>query len=97
MNGEYLFDRSKLEREILSTQSELLQFYHENSGVNERKLAIQFIGYTSETGREPRTDTSTEEEIYKIPDDVIYAEPRTLQSGTRIKNIGEFIESLDVY
>lgn len=99
LNGEYLFDRFNLERVMLSTvtQSELLQFYREHSGEHKRKLAIQFIGYTSMAGREPRTDTSTEAKIHKIPDDVIYAEPRTLQSGTMIKNIGEFIESLDVY
>lgn len=46
VNGKYLFDRHQKENEILATinRLELLKFYRENSGLNERKLSVQFIG-----------------------------------------------------
>lgn len=100
LSGEHLFDRLDLERGMLSTltQSELLQCYHEHSGPNERKLSIQFSGYTKATGLIERDIGAEDEiEINKFPSNPIYGEPRMLRSGTIIKDIGEFIASLDIY
>lgn len=46
LDGEYLFDRYLRENEILAaiSRSELLAFYRDSSGSNERKLSVQFIG-----------------------------------------------------
>lgn len=95
-NGEYLFDHHKQMLEIISSinQSEVTQFFREHRNAEERVISIKVIGYTKETGL---IDTAESCDPPELPEDVIYAAPRKLESGHQINSIDEFKKSLAVY
>lgn len=97
VNGEYRFDRHQKENEILRTisQSELLEFHCEHSGANERKLSIQCIGYTKETGLIEWGQI--DEEKQNFPESIVHVDSETMDSGTVIRDITEFKKNLEVY
>lgn len=98
VSGEYLFDRHVQVAKILSniTQSELLQFYRDTIAANERKLTIQYIGYSKKTGL-IELKTECDQEIDDIPEEIFYAKTKIPNSVNVIENIDEFKKSLEVY
>lgn len=95
LNGDYLFDRHFQEMEILSTisQSELLQFYRDHSGPNERKLLVQCIGHGGSTEVEANSTSENDE----LSANVIHTGHRAPESGIVTINTEEFKNSLEIY
>lgn len=95
LNGDYLFDRHFQEVKILSTisQSELLQFYQDHSGPNERKLLVQCIGHGGSTEVEANLTSGNDD----LSDDVIHSGLKAPESGIVTVNTEVFKKSLEIY
>lgn len=100
--GEYAFDRQHKEVEALVTIShaDLLQFYRDNYGANERKFSTQVIGSdTAANGKNDIDDNDVEENEEEILsfDDIVCVDFKKPNSGVLIKDIVEFKKELDVH
>lgn len=90
LNGDYSIDRYDQEIEMLATinQLEILQFYRNHSGANEKKLTILFEGNPEET--EPGTRK-------EFPNEIICESIEIPDMSAATGNIDDFKYSLEVY
>lgn len=98
-SGELLFDRYHQQNEILLTitKSELLQFYRDHSGVNERKLSIRCIPYAEATRSTNCKQDASIDRTQPFPDEVVYVNTETLDSGMVIQDVVAFKKSLEYF
>lgn len=97
----YVFDRNIKELNELKTitKDELIRFYYDHNGENQRKLSTQIIGNPiagTETDAEKSNDV--DEEMPEISfDEISFADFKNENSGFLIKDIIEFKNSLETY
>lgn len=102
-NGRYEFDIRDKEVEYLSTitKNQLLEFYRQNYGQNERKLSLQIIGNAQASEEPKKTDAEIEnsedlESLRMRFDTLTIVEFTGEQKGNLIRDLMDFKNSLEV-
>lgn len=105
-SDEYEFDRNQKEVDCLATitKEQLLEFYRNHSGDNERKLSVQVIGNALENANDSQHEGETEfgstedlEAHRKRFDTITYVNFNGKPKGHFIEDLMKFKDSLEVY